>query len=155
MIFLTHLWNFNVSACVNLEEEILISCKLLNPSSEIWLMQKSEVSFCLEILAFVSEEHLLEISVVENIWVHCPPSVFGFVLIISKSKCVISHEGYVLLWLKTHEFELLNLHGILVGYSWYSHCITYFVFILKVNTSHSEDHAWSSAILDGGDASKL
>jgi len=144
-----------VCASIGLEEEILISCELFNPLAELRLVQKSQISLSLKILALGAQQDFLEVSVVKYIRVHGPPSVPSLVLIVGKSKRVGSHQSDVLIGRQAHEVKLRNLDSIFVRPVGDGHGIAGLSLGLDVFSAHSEDHAWSSAVLNGSVSSEL
>ena len=54
------------------EEKLLVVSISFNPLSELWGLDKLDVSLCLVEFGFLSKQKLLVVSVVENIWVLGP-----------------------------------------------------------------------------------
>ena len=77
-----------MSASVGLEEEILIICELFDPLAKVRVIEQSEVSLGLKILAPSAQQDFLEVGVVEDVRVHGPPSVSSFVFVVCKPNSV-------------------------------------------------------------------
>jgi hypothetical protein len=77
-----------VRSGIGFEEKILVVCELFNPLKQLGLVEESLVGSGLEVLAVPVEEELLEVGVVEDVWVHGPSSISGLVLFVGKSNSV-------------------------------------------------------------------
>ena len=73
------------------KEEFLILSVRVHPVFQRCVLEQLEVSLCAEVLRLVSQQQLLEVRVVEDIWIHAPACVWAFLVIATETECEGSH----------------------------------------------------------------
>lgn len=86
VLFLASLRELDVGTSIVLKEEVLILGIGINPFLQLRLMDKPEVSLSFQVLAIASHENLLEVSVIKDVWVHCPSTHFTLVVITGEAE---------------------------------------------------------------------
>jgi len=86
VLLLSHLTNFHVCLGVVAEEEFLVLCVSVDPSLKLSVLYEFQVGLRAEVLRLVSQKELLEVSIVENVRVQVPASVWAFLVISAETK---------------------------------------------------------------------
>lgn len=156
VFFLASLRDLHVGTGVVLEENFFVFCVELNPVLQLWILQESEVRLRFQVDTIMAEQDLLEVGVVEDVWIHSPSSSLTLIVIVGKAESVCTHNGNILIRFQAEHIEFMHHYCVFMLGLWDDgQSVGGLALSLNVFTAHLKEHRWSSTILNGRIASQL
>lgn len=156
VFFLASLRDLHVGTGIVLEENFFVFSVELNPLLQLWILQESEVRLRFQVDTIMAEQDLLEVGVVEYVWINSPSSCLTLIVIVCKAESVRTHDGNILIRFQAEHIEFMDHYCVFMLGLWDDgQRVGGFTLGLDVDTTHLKEHRRSSAILNSSVASKL